>query len=125
MSCRSIVDDDVDLNDDNELPSDQDFMSVDFDSNDFLDLDHPTTNTVPPCSAGDKEPSLPLYKDASISVCGAYSAIMHFASRHKLSMNAIGDQIILLQLFVPTPNHLPTSLFKFRQYFNQFAGGYK
>ena len=36
-----------------------------------------------------KEPFQPLYEKASVSVCGAYSAVMQLASTHKLSMSAI------------------------------------
>ena len=72
-----------------------------------------------------KEPFQPLYENASVSVCGAYSAVMQLASRHKLSMSAIDDLLALLRLVCPEPNHLPSSLYKFRQYFQQFKGGYK
>ncbi len=61
-----------------------------------------------------------LYQGSDVSMCGAYCLIMHFASRHKLSLSAIDDLLALLRVVCPEPNQLPSSLYKFRKYFNRF-----
>ena len=47
-------------------------------------------------------------------------AIMQFCMAHKLSYTAIGDLLNLLQLLVPTPNLLPTSVYRFKKFFQRF-----
>lgn len=45
---------------------------------------------------------------------------MQFCLAHKLSYAAISELLKLLQLLCPSPNRLPTTVYQFKKYFNQF-----
>lgn len=66
----------------------------------------------------------PLYQDSTITTCGAYFSIMHFANQNKLSYTAINDLLALLQLFCPEPNNIPSSFYRFKKFFKQFSSDY-
>ena len=82
---------------------------------------HSPSSDMPPLSKDD-HPGLfePLYPGASISLCGAMCAIMHFCSTHKLSYAAIGDLLRLLILLFPVPTKLPPTFYLFQKFFNRF-----
>lgn len=89
-----------------------------------MDLDSFLNEATTPL-LNDKEPFVPLYTNATTSVCGALSMVMAFSSRHKLSLTGVADLLNLLKLLCPTPNNIPGSLYKFCQHFQNFQGGYK
>lgn len=66
----------------------------------------------------------PVYLNSTVTVCGAYFSIMHFASKNKLSYTAIDDLLDLLRLFCPEPNAIPSSIYMFKKFFKKFSGGY-
>lgn len=67
----------------------------------------------------------PLYSGATTTRCGAYCAIMHFATQNKLPYTAIEQLLDLLQLLCPQPNVLPTSFYKLKKFFKQFGAQYE
>ena len=62
----------------------------------------------------------PLYSDATISLCGAVCAIMHFSTSNKMSYTAISQLLKLLQVLLPAPNSLPTTVYKLKRFFKQY-----
>ena len=64
---------------------------------------------------------LPLYSGAEITVCGAYCCIMQYATSKKLSYTAIDELLKLLHTLMPNPNHLPSSFYKFKKFFERFS----
>ena len=67
----------------------------------------------------------PLFAGANINVLTTYCIIMQFAYKYKLSYKALQGLIHLLHSICPTPNALPTSLYKLKIFFQQFSAGYK
>ena len=67
----------------------------------------------------------PLYQGANISICGAYCSIMKYAISSKLSYTAIGSLFMLLQLICPRPNHLPTSFYKLKKFFQGYQNDFE
>lgn len=67
----------------------------------------------------------PLYEGASISIAAAYCSIMRYAISSKLSYTAIGSLLMLLQLLCPSPNHLPTSFYKLKKFFQGYQSDFK
>ena len=63
----------------------------------------------------------PLYTDAEVTVCGAICAIMVFCTKYKLPYVAIGGLLKLLCVLCPNPNHLPSSFYAIRKFFQQFS----
>ena len=63
----------------------------------------------------------PLYPEASITVCGAFSAIMHFSSRYKLSYTTMDGLLQLLRILCPPSSHLPSSFYTFKKFFEKFT----
>ena len=67
----------------------------------------------------------PLYQGANISICGAYCSIMKYAISSKLSYTAIGSLLMLLQLICPRPNHLQTSFYKLKKFFQGYQSDFE
>ncbi len=67
----------------------------------------------------------PLYPGASVTVCGAYCSIMQYASANKLTYTAIEELLKLLQILCPCPNSLPTTLYRFKNFFRQYNSGFE
>ena len=67
----------------------------------------------------------PLYSGASVTVCGAYFSIMQYATANKLTYTAIEELLKLLQILCPSPNSLPTTLYKFKKFFQQYSAGFE
>jgi len=67
----------------------------------------------------------PLYSGVKLSISAAYSVIMTYAVRNKLSYSAINDLLGLLELFCPSSNFLPSSLYKLKKFFMPFTSNYK
>ena len=65
----------------------------------------------------------PLYPAAEIIVCGALCAAMQFCISNQLTFTSISELLKLLAilLHVPSENLLPTSLYKFKKFFQQFS----
>lgn len=63
----------------------------------------------------------PLYEGASISISGAYCAIMELKRACRLPFTTIAKLLDLLQLVCPANNHLPTSVHKFKKFFGQYS----
>ena len=61
----------------------------------------------------------PLYSGADITMCGAYSCIMQYASSKKLTYTAIDELLKLLCTLMPSPN-LPSSFYKLKRFFQHF-----
>lgn len=80
-----------------------------------------------PIPSQENNPDLfqPLYPKSDISVCAALCAIMYFCSNNRLSFTATAQLLQLLQLICPSPNKIPTSLFKFKKFFQQFQVSYE
>lgn len=92
-------DEDVNLlNDDDDYDDDDDDSSLNVDE---INSKHPFFDNFPGLST-------PLYSDSEISISGAVCCIMKFCMTHKLSYSAISELLKLLQLLLPSPNHLPT-----------------
>lgn len=64
----------------------------------------------------DQELFPPLYPGAKITLCGAMCAVMQFSTSSKLSYTAISELLKLLELLLPSPNHLPSSIYAFMQF---------
>ena len=56
-----------------------------------------------------------LFSDSSISVCTSNMLIRSFMCRHHLTYQAKTDLLQLLQIHMPNPNNLPSSLYKFQK----------
>lgn len=67
----------------------------------------------------------PLYDGASITICGAYCALMEFKRACRLPFTTIDMLLQLLQLFCPSNNKLPRSVYKFKKFFEQFASSHQ
>ena len=67
----------------------------------------------------------PVYSDANITVCGAYCSIMQYVTANKLTYAAIEGLLKLLQVLCPCPNSLPTTLYKFKRFFQQYSSGFE
>ena len=67
----------------------------------------------------------PLYPGAVVTICAAYCAIMTYAITNKLSYSSIENLLKLLHLLCPTSNHLPSSLYKLKKFFQTFTSSYK
>ena len=67
----------------------------------------------------------PVYSDANITVCGAYCSIMQYVTANKLTYAAIEGLLKLLQVLCPCPNSLPTTLYKFKSFFQQYSSGFE
>lgn len=88
------------------------------DTSDFLGNESDFEDDIPSLLSQDSLE--PLYDGLSSSTFGAHIAIMQFALRHKLTFSAIDGLLDLLRLLCPQPNHLPSSLYKFKQFFKKF-----
>jgi hypothetical protein len=69
--------------------------------------------------------SKPVYEGANITVCGAYCSIMQYATANKLTYTAIEELLKLLQILCPCPNALPTTLYRFKKFFQQYNSGFE
>ena len=58
-------------------------------------------------------------------MCGAYCSIMQFATANKLTYTAIEELLKLLQILCPCPNALPTTIYKFKKFFQQCSAGFE
>ena len=93
------------------------------------DIEHSSTDDsshqfVPPLLEESSDLFKPLYSGSSVTVCGAICSIMQYCIAYKLSYSAIGELLKLLQLLCPTPNHLPSSVFLLKKFFNSFKMKY-
>ena len=61
----------------------------------------------------------PLYAGASITVNVTMVLLLAFATRHKLTNEAISDLLYLIHVICPKPNNTCTSLYKFRKFFSK------
>lgn len=66
----------------------------------------------------------PLYDGASITVCGAYCAIMEFKRVCRLPFTAIAMLLQLLQLLCPPGNKLPRSIYILKSFFQKYSSVY-
>lgn len=73
----------------------------------------------------DKKMFEPLYKNASITVCGAYCAIMEFKRACRLPFTTIKMLLQLLQLLCPPSSALPQSMHRFRKFFKKFSSSHQ
>ena len=62
-----------------------------------------------------------LYDGAHVSVCGAYCAIMEFASTFKLPYTTVDGLLKLLLFLCPKSSKLPTSTYMLHKFFKQFS----
>ena len=67
----------------------------------------------------------PVYCGANVTVFGAYCSIMQFATANKLTYSAIEELLKLLQILCPSPNQLPTTLYRFKSFFRQYGSGFE
>jgi len=63
----------------------------------------------------------PIYDGASITVCGAYCAIMEFKRACRLPFTAIAMLLQLLQLLCPPANKLPRSVYVLKKFFQRYS----
>ena len=66
----------------------------------------------------------PLYDGASITVCGAYCAIMEFKRVCRLPFTAIVMLLQLLQLLCPPANKLPRSVYVQKRFFRKYSSSH-
>ena len=66
----------------------------------------------------------PLYDGASITVCGAYCAIMEFKHVCRLPFTAIVMLLQLLQLLCPPANKLPRSVYVQKRFFRKYLSSH-
>ena len=89
-----------------------------FTAQDYYDNDSPVRNPYmldegdlwtddPPKSMNDE--SLPLYKNARISVNSAITSLINFVTEHYLDKSAVTRLFKLIKSLLPTPNILPTT----------------
>ena len=50
---------------------------------------------------------------------------MQYASANKLTYTAIEELLKLLQILCPSPNSLPTTLYRFKKFFQQYNSGFE
>ena len=50
---------------------------------------------------------------------------MQYATANKLTYTAIEELLKLLQILCPCPNELPTTLYKFKKFFQQYNSGFE
>ena len=50
---------------------------------------------------------------------------MQYATANKLTYTAIEELLKLLQVLCPCPNSLPTTLYKFKRFFQQYSSGFE
>lgn len=100
------------------LDSDSDYeeWSVTEDTND-VSLDSDEANV-------DNNMFKPLYDGASITVCGAYCALMEFKRASRLPFTTIEKLLELLRLLCPSNNKLPSSIYKLKKFFKNFSSTY-
>ena len=67
----------------------------------------------------------PLYPVAVVTICIAYCAIMTYAITTKLPYSSIENLLKLLHLLCPASNHLPSTLYKLKKFFQNFTSSYK
>ena len=67
----------------------------------------------------------PLYPGAVVTICAVYCAIMTYAITNKLPYSSIENLSKLLHLLCPASNHLPSSLYKLKSFFQNFTSSYK
>ena len=60
-----------------------------------------------------------LYANAPITKKESWNAIMEFAIHNNLTYKAVEKLIQLLRLHCPTPNHLPSSFYKLKKYYQK------
>ena len=72
----------------------------------------------------DRDMFEPLYPGASISVCGAYCAILEFKRVCRLPFTAIAMLLRLLQLLCPPQNRLPPSVYMLKKFFQRYTTTY-
>ena len=65
----------------------------------------------------------PLYDGATITICGALIAILHFKTDCKLPYTTISKLLMLLKLLCPNDSRLPTSVYMLRKFFRRFQHG--
>lgn len=63
----------------------------------------------------------PLYDGASITICGAYCALMEFKRACRLPFTTIDKLLELLHLLCPSNNKLPSSIYKLKKFFTKFT----
>ena len=68
----------------------------------------------------DSESFCKIYDGSEISICGFNCLVAKFANTHKLTYSAIDDLLDLFKFICPKPNLIPTSLYKFKNFFKQF-----
>ena len=66
----------------------------------------------------------PIYDVASITVCGAYCAIMEFKRVCRLPFTAIAMLLQLLQLLCPPGNKLPRSVNVLKRFFQKYSSSH-
>ena len=66
----------------------------------------------------------PLYAGTDVTIAFAMCLIMQFALLNNLTNEAISKFLRLLDLLLPSPNHLPKSFYKFKKFFNHFSVPY-
>ena len=93
---------------------------IDPDDSDSDDNSEPDVNTD---ESMDVDSNLfePLYDGASITVCGAYCALMEFKRACKLPFSAILMLLQLLQLLCPPGNKLPRSVYVLKKFFQKHS----
>lgn len=61
----------------------------------------------------------PLYEESLVSKCEGWDLIMSFAISNRLSYNAITNLLDLLYRLLPSPNNLPSSIYKLKKYYEE------
>ena len=62
----------------------------------------------------------PLYEGATVSICAALVAIMHFKNTCKLPFTTIQKLLLLLRILCPNDSKLPSTVYKLRKFFQRF-----
>lgn len=62
----------------------------------------------------------PIYPGATLTICGAYCAIMHFKSTCRIPFTVVANLLQLLQLICPSQNKLPRTIYALRRFFDSF-----
>ena len=63
----------------------------------------------------------PVYNGTDLTPCAAICSVMQFALSNNFTNEAIEKLLKLFKLLLPTPNHLPSSLYKLKTFFSQFS----
>ena len=100
-------------------PSDTDPENSDSDDNSEPDANADESMDI------DSELFEPLYDGASITVCGAYCALMEFKRACKLPFSAMLMLLQLLQLLCPPSNKLPQSIYVLKKFFQKHSSQHK